>query len=333
MRLSAFNLFGLGFALVAILTACDINSSVTPTATLRGAIVPSRIPTETPTNTPTQTPTATLTLIPSNTPMPTLTNTPEATATPTATSTPTNTPTPLPPAYNIGSQLSYAAVDTISDQQPLVEYVFSGDEGDVISISVNGTSGFLDPFVYVIDTSNVRIAENDDVADGDYNAAIEAFTLPATGTYRIAVTRFRENIGPTIGSFELRFVRQSAANIDIASGISLVNIEYDTNVSGRVDDETPFMSYIFSGTAGDNITVEMAKVSGNLDPYIILIQRDTQEILSEIDDDPRGGTFNAYLDDITLPEDGNYIVLATRYQGIEGTTMGEFIVRVSLNED
>lgn len=322
-----FHIIGFGILFIFALSACGAGSSVEPTTTLQGAIVPSRIPTDTPTAT------ATNTLTPSVTPTATATNTPVATATPTSTNTPTATPTPLPPSYEIGEQTAYTAVDSISDAQPIVQYNFTGFEGDVVSMSVERASDFLDPFIYVLDQNGQRIAENDDIAEGDYNASINNFVLPADGEYRVFATRFRENAGPTIGAFELIFSRQAASNVDLASGISLISIEYDTNINGTIDDDTPFISYVFSGRAGETITVEMARLSGVLDPYILLFQRDTQAVLGEIDDDPRGGTRNAYLEGITLPADGDYIVLATRYQGIDGETAGDFILRVSLNSD
>lgn len=70
------------------LTACNATQTV-PTATLEGAIVPTRVPSETPTATFTPSPTATATA--TNTPTPSAT--PTATESPTATLTPTQTPT------------------------------------------------------------------------------------------------------------------------------------------------------------------------------------------------------------------------------------------------
>lgn len=75
---------------VLMVSACNRDANLTPSATLRGAIVPTRISTETPTNTPTITVTST----PTNTITATSTSTPTPTSTNTATPTITNTPAP-----------------------------------------------------------------------------------------------------------------------------------------------------------------------------------------------------------------------------------------------
>ncbi|GEM_PF-1454468 len=69
-----------------LVSACSGDANITPSATLQGAIVPTRISTETPTATPTLT----------NTPTPTATSTPTETPTETSTNTPTETPTQTP---------------------------------------------------------------------------------------------------------------------------------------------------------------------------------------------------------------------------------------------
>ena len=79
-------------------------------------------------------------------------------------------------------------------------------------------------------------------------------------------------------------------------------IDLNTDEIGAINDGEPFQSYIFEGNAGDVISIEMSRASGNLDPYLILVNRQTQEIVAQNDDDERSETVNAYIGDVTLPQ-------------------------------
>lgn len=291
--------------LILMLSACQ-----TAEPTLEGPIVPSRIPTELPTETATASPS------------PTATNTP----------TPTLTPTPVIPSVVIGTAFTFDANGTISTSDWRVRYVFEADAGDAITVEMRTDSPRLDPLLILEDETGHRLFVNDDGTEGSDNAAIREYVIESEGTYTLVATRRGEEDSPYIGDYQLSYERLPSNYRDTASGISLRPIEFNQIITGEISDESYFVAYIFTGSTGDIVSVEMSDISGELDAYVIVINRRTRAILAENDDDERSETTNAYISNITLPENGEYIVLATRYQGADGTSSGEFSLQVIKSE-
>ncbi len=73
--------------------------------------------------------------------------------------------------------------------------------------------------------------------------------------------------------------------------------------------DTPAQShvYVYSGTAGEYINLEMQRVSGDVDPAITLFGPSGAPLAT---DDDSGGSPNAMLRNIRLPEDGLYSIQA-----------------------
>lgn len=303
------------FVMIFVLTACGTNSA----PALDGAIVPSRAVTASPTVTP----------VPSNTATATLTLTATATIIPSATPTfaPTATSTILP--VEIGEELSFTVNGTITTIDWQVRHTFAGNAGDSINIEMNTDSARLDPLLVLLDENGTRLAENDDVSEDTDNAGILSFVLTVDGNYTVLASRRGEEDSPYIGDYQLNFLRLPANYYDPATGVSLMPIDLNTDVIGTISSDEPFQSYIFRGNTGDVISLEMNRASGNLDPYLILVNRQTREIISQNDDATDSDTVNASLSNVTLPTQGEYIILATRYQGIDGNSTGEFILRIS----
>lgn len=82
-------------------------------------------------------------------------------------------------------------------------YLFDGDAGDVVTISMEGLNGTLDPVLFLIDPNNVQIAQNDDANQDTTNALISEFTLPEDGRYIIIATHFGARYGVTTGDYRL----------------------------------------------------------------------------------------------------------------------------------
>jgi hypothetical protein len=295
------------FILIAILmlSACQ---SAEPT--LRGAVVPTRRPSATPTETP------------------------AATATETATNTPTATmtPTEVIPSVEIGSAFSFENNGTISASEWRVRYIFAADAGDSISVEMKTDSPRLDPMLILENATGERVLVNDDSIEGSDDAAIVSYVIEEDGIYTLVATRRGEEDSPYIGDYQLSFLRLPSSYYDPATGISLLPIELDRSITGEITETSFFTAYIFTGNTGDRVSVEMNRVSGNLDTYLILVNRRTRAILAENDDDERNETSNSYISDFTLPENGEYIVLASRYQGADGVSLGEYSLQVLREE-
>lgn len=82
-------------------------------------------------------------------------------------------------------------------------YVFDGQAGDVVTISMEGLNGTLDPTLFLIDPNNVQVAENDDANQDTTNSLISEFTLSEDGRYIIIATHFGARYGVTAGDYRL----------------------------------------------------------------------------------------------------------------------------------
>ncbi len=92
------------------------------------------------------------------------------------------------------------SIDDVTDEGL---FVFFGQEGDVITVTMNRGDGDLDPVLTLLDRASRELIRDDD-GGNDLNARIEQYTLPETGIYYIRTERF-EGIGEqlTSGSYVL----------------------------------------------------------------------------------------------------------------------------------
>lgn len=105
-------------------------------------------------------------------------------------------------------------------------------------------------------------------------------------------------------------------------------LNYDTTVQGTITDAQYFLPYEFQGRAGDVVVIEMTTVSGDLDPFVGLF--DPGENLLVSNDDISSSNRNSRIEPFTLPEDGTYQIIATRYNLEEGLTTGTFALTLTL---
>ena len=93
-------------------------------------------------------------------------------------------------------------------------------------------------------------------------------------------------------------------------------------VTGAIRTNKPFDLYVFNGQVGDIVSIGMQNTGGTLDPKLFLIGPNGFEIAVNDDEIP-GQNANALINQVTLPQDGQYIIIATRfgvqYGGTEGT--------------
>lgn len=98
-------------------------------------------------------------------------------------------------------------------------------------------------------------------------------------------------------------------------------------VTGTLGDESFRQVYTFVGQAEDVIAVSLARVTGNLDPYLLLT--DEQGAILAVSDD-HGPEVDALISFKSLPADGRYFVIATRFGQEHGSTSGEYELLLNL---
>lgn len=102
---------------------------------------------------------------------------------------------------------------TIDDDTSLYFYFFNGTQGDVVNIEVTAQSGNLDAVMYLYAVTSggnfLLLSSNDDSPRGGTFDPFIEYTLPRTGGYVVAVTRYEtEDVEPTAGEFAIFIIDQ-----------------------------------------------------------------------------------------------------------------------------
>lgn len=112
----------------------------------------------------------------------------------------------------------------------------------------------------------------------------------------------------------------SAQDTDYCETLS--SIEYSDTVTGNITDAEYLDGYCFDSEAGDVVTITASATSGDLDTILTLSDVFAEELFAENDDDGSGSTDSQIV--FTIPENGTYLIVVSRYDVEEGTTTGKF---------
>lgn len=93
--------------------------------------------------------------------------------------------------------------------------------------------------------------------------------------------------------------------------------------NGLINDQRVGVYFAFEAQAGDKLEIAMQTTEGNLDPLVVLADANGRRIAAN-DDDIEADTRDAALRDVVVPRTGEYVVIATRYNGERGTSQGEY---------
>jgi hypothetical protein len=209
----------------------------------------------------------------------------------------------------------------ISDARSALFYSFEGRRDEIISITMSRVGGELDTFVALAD-SNLQELISDDDGGGGQNSAIRDFVLPADGIYTVIATRYQRADGATEGRYQLNVTSAGTIFDDAPPGA--LRIEYGTTVTGRIDDRTPEITYVFYGREGDPITISLSRADGDLDPVVTLTDANGAQLVR---DDDGGNGQDARIERYTLPATGVYLIRAGRFVGEDVLpTRGSFIL-------
>jgi hypothetical protein len=99
-------------------------------------------------------------------------------------------------------------------------------------------------------------------------------------------------------------------------------------VQGTIQGTSASAQYVFTASQGDVVSIRMTRQSGDLDPVLILLDPNGKEI-ARVDDAANPTNRDALLQGITLPANGTYTIIATRFQEDAGLTNGDFSLSLS----
>jgi hypothetical protein len=105
-------------------------------------------------------------------------------------------------------------------------------------------------------------------------------------------------------------------------------IGYGETLAGTLDNDVYARFYRFSGRAGEVVEISADTAAGDLDPLLILRDQNDSALPGATNDDADAATRNARLR-YTLPSDGDYIIVVTRFGARDGTTIGSFRLRLT----
>lgn len=223
----------------------------------------------------------------------------------------------------------------INDDLPSQIYMFTGAAGDNVSITMEAAPGSeLDCYLELQDADGAVIDANDDIDPGVIRDSQIIAELPADGEYVLIASRYvGTDTEITEGAFRLSLKLLDEQEL-AASGVSeeIVPLGYGRTEVGEITDDRYLLFYVFDGVAGDVVTIEIGHLTGNLDTVLHLYQSDGAgwvEIASN-DDSLRGGTFEALLENIILPQTGKYLIAVNRYGLERENTFGTFTITLTL---
>lgn len=209
---------------------------------------------------------------------------------------------------------------TLDRLTPINTFFFDGLRGDYVSLRVRPISGNLDP-VLTVSTSDGRVLTNQDDSRTGLGGQVETLLIERSDRYRVVVAVFGYGLGSTAGSFELLLERIGNSPI---SGSAL---RYGDTLSNTISNAEPELFYSFRATQGDILNLTMQHLSGDLDPYLQIVQViDGQPRVLIDSDDGIPGTLDARIEAFIIPQDGTYYIIATRYGQVAGTSTGNFLL-------
>lgn len=189
---------------------------------------------------------------------------------------------------------------TLTEDQLIVDYPFSADEGDRLTINISSSQ--FDTLLVVTDSEGQVVVSNDD-ANGSLNSEIDTYIVTHKDDYILSVT---SSDGKEVGEYELIF-----------NQTHLESLKYGDSVQGILDETTPEIVYQFDGRKGDVITIQMS--SSTLDSFLTLSNSE-YDMISDADS---GGALNSMIGAYPLPATGNYTIRASKNSYDPD---GEFIV-------
>jgi len=185
-------------------------------------------------------------------------------------------------------------------------WTFEAQAGDVVEIGAQALGSGVDLVLRLTGPDGDLVAEDDD-SGGELNPQLSNVVLPNTGTHSIRVSTISGN-----GRYQLDLQRTGQVDPSELGGPGGV-IEYGQTVSDYVM-SSEGDEWTFSGRAGDVVTITMS--SEQFDSYLEL-EGAQGDLLASNDDG--GGERNSLIEAFSLPETGEYTIIARAYSSGRGS--------------
>lgn len=155
-------------------------------------------------------------------------------------------------------------------------------------------------------------------------ATLEPTALPTETTVPTATAtgKASPSPAPTVATVE-------ATPWVIAGQTVRQTVSIGTTLHDTITSQQPLVLAGFRGTGGQTIDLVMERDSGDLDPFLLVQDASGREVARG--DDVTTADTTAAIRGLTLPEDGDYLIVASRYGQRFGASIGDFTLTIALH--
>jgi hypothetical protein len=118
-----------------------------------------------------------------------------------------------------------------------------------------------------------------------------------------------------------------------ANSTALIPVSIDAaasafnSLSSTIDTSAPLRLYTYTGVQGEVLNINMSSTSGDLDPFLLVIDPKGRELVRN--DDESAESLNASVRGFTLPESGTYVIVTSRFGAQFGFSAGDFDLSIT----
>ncbi|MBA3868829.1 MAG: hypothetical protein H0X30_06720 [Anaerolineae bacterium] len=238
------------------------------------------------------------------------------------------TPEATTAAGDLTLTYSVASSGEISNSATSQTWTLTSASADRLSVEVERTSGNLLPDVAVMDASDKQLATSYGSDQTGAGAAIDNFTLPGAGTYKVVVQRVDGETGVTEGKYSITVTPLATADDNPNNTVSLGEITAGKAVNGELTGTQWYQRYSFNAAGEDVISVTGKRTGGTLFPEVEILDSNGTSLNIGYTDGSSGDI--AQIKSYALPQAGTYTIAMTRAQRFNGETAGTYELNVNL---
>lgn len=228
-------------------------------------------------------------------------------------------PTATPATADLSDDGEVVLLDTfiygvVSDAEPVLFYPYDATAGELVTFSLAADNSALDPTLILLAPDGREIARSDDSSRLNRDSIIDDALLLTDGRYTLVVTRSPRRSATTTGAFRL-FAYRADEHTPVI-GILPVEARPGQPLDLRFTQTRDEATVVFRGRAGQRLTIDLSRASGNVVTRYQLLHPLTGTIVAA----DEGDQF-----EVDLPDDGFYtlLVIAVRGQGSILVTLTE----------
>ena len=196
---------------------------------------------------------------------------------------------------------------TLNDRNYFDDWTFNARAGDVVTITMDKTSGGIDPMLRLYNSAAEKLAENDDGGSGN-NARISNYRIRRAGEYTIHALRYGTGAS---GGYRVSLTGQRATSTPAPTNTPRPRfISYGQTFIGNLNSGSTSDRYTFDAREGYTVSITMARASGNLDPKLRLYTSGGRALAESA-----GSGETVRIGDFRIPATGSYVIRAARIGG------------------